>query len=444
VAIFAAGERSALSAQQSTQAPAGPAQLVTVPPALSGSSPQLLPTTTPETRNEILGGLAVGAIYDDNVATIGGQRHDGYLYFVTPNFTLQQSRRKMTWDLTYAGGLTIGQDNPAVNGTIQNTAVTGQVQRLFGAHTLLQLRQDFSMTNNPFGQPGQGQTLASVSGTGQLNSAAAVPVATRISFVSTGSLVHQLSRHASVGVDGGFSELRFRDLPNAAAAASLIDGRTITGRMFYAVDISPNQRIGAEYQAQDLQFGAGAARTVDQTLFLFDEIHLSFNMTLTLFGGPGYAHIHNNILVSSGGAPSVLPLLHDVWSPSGGASYTWRGKRLALRVSGSSMVTDGGGVTGAVRAITANGELRRDFTRRWTAGLGFTYSDGRLLEGSATTITTEQATFDVVHKLSQRISLNAQYARVQQLSHGVIIYNSGNHNRASMSLMYQFAKPLGR
>jgi hypothetical protein len=219
--------------------------------------------------------------------------------------------------------------------------------------------------------------------------------------------------------------------------------------MFCAIDISAYQRIGAEYQAQDLRFGDDAARTVDQTVFLFDEIRLSTTMTLTLFGGPDYAHIHNNILVSSAGSPSVFPGLHDVWSPAGGASYTWRGKRLALRLSGSSMVTDGGGATGAVRAVTGSGELRRDFTKRWTASLGFTYSDGRLIEGAATTnastITTEQATLGVVHKLSQRVSMSGQYSHVQQLSQGAITpYNSGNHNRASMSLMYQFAKPLGR
>jgi len=423
--------------------------LVTVPPALSGSSPQLLPTATPETQNEILGGLAVGAVYDDNIATTSGQRRGGFLYLVAPNFTLQQTRPSTTWDLNYAGGLTIAQDNPAVSDKTQDsTAVTGRLQHLFGRHTLLELRQDFLMTNNPFGQPGQ--TLSSVSGTGQLNSGAAVPVATRTSFVSTGSLIRQLSRHASVGISGSFSRLRFRDLPQiSGSAVNLIDGRTITGRMFYAVDISPRQRIGAEYQAQDLRFGAGVARTVDQTVFLFDEIRMSATMTLTLFGGPDYAHVHNNILVGSSGSPSVLPVLHDVWSSSGGASFTWRGKHLALRLSGSSMVTDGGGATGAVRALTGSGELRRDFTRRWTASLGFTYSDGRVIEGtsttSASTITTEQGTFAVIHKLSQRISMSGQYAHVQQLSHGVVIpYNSGNHNRASMSLMYQFAKPLGR
>lgn len=395
-----------------------------------------------------MGGLAVGALYDDNVATTSTQRRGGYLYLITPNFTLQQTRPGTTWDLNYAGGLTIAQDNPAVSDRTQNTtAVAGQLQHLFGPHTLLQVRQDFLMTNNPFGQ---GQTLASVSGTGQLNSAAAVPVATRTSFVSTGSLIRQLSRHASVGVSGSFSTLRFRDLAQiSGSAVSLIDGRTITGRMFYALDISPYQRIGAEYQAQDLRFGGGAARTVDQTVFLFDEIRLRTTMTLTLFGGPDYAHIHNNILVSSAGSPSVLPVLHDVWSPSGGADFTWRGKRLALRLSGSSLVTDGGGSAGTVRAITGSGELRRDFTRRWTASLGFSYSDGRLIEGAATTnastITTQQATLGVVHQLSQRISMSGQYAHVQQLSHGVIIpYNTGNHNRASMSLMYQFAKPLGR
>src|SRR5260370_42292906 len=160
---------------------------------------------------------------------------------------LQQTRRRTTWDLNYTGGLTIAQHDPANNNGTQNTtSVAAKMHHLFGPHTLLELRQDFLMTNNPFGQAVQGQTVSAVSGTGQLNSSAGVPIATRTSFVTSRALTYQFSRHSSLGINGSFSCLRFRDLPKLSAVdVNLIDGRTATGRVFYVLDISVGQRLVA-------------------------------------------------------------------------------------------------------------------------------------------------------------------------------------------------------
>jgi len=435
--------------QQNASSSNSPALTVTVPAAMNGTNPPLLPANSSVSENEIVGGLAVGAVYDDN---IDSARHAGYLYTISPDIMFQQTRPRTSWDLRYLGGLTLSQQDPAASNVTQNaTTATAEVRRLLAPHTLLALRQDFSMTNNPFGQADQGPTLASISGIGQLNSAAGLPVATRISFVSSGSLTHQFSQHASIGAAGSFSTLRFRNLPKLSGiSVDLIDSRTSSGRVFYVTDISPHQRIGVEYQVQDLRFDNDSARTVDQALFLFDEVNLNARVSLTLFAGPDVTHTHNNIVAPSlGGAPSVLHALSNVWTPAGGATCTWVGQHFALRITGSSMVTDGGGTTGAIRAMTTTAELRRDFMNRWSVTPAFTFSDGRLIEDPAAAatsrITTEQAGLGVAHQLSQRISLRAQYAHVQQLSAGSATpYNTGNHNRTSMSILYQFASPLGR
>jgi len=442
-----------LEAQQEAPASeAGPKLSVTPPAQLNGSSPLLVPTSAAPRKNELLGGLGVGAVYDDSIAIINGRPEGGFLYTVSPNITLLQTRPRTAWDLDYVGGITVAQHATAINnGTQDMTSVAAQLQHLFGPHTLLMLRQDFLMTNNPFGVANQGQTLGVVGGTGQLNSSAAIPTATRTSLVSSASLTYQFARHASVGINGSFSSLKFGDVPKlAGAAVNLIDGRTTTGRAFYVVDISQHHRLGAEYQLQDLRFQDDAARTLDQTVYLFDEIRLRSNMILTFFAGPDCSHLHNNVLVpSSGRAPSLVPLLTNAWSPAGGAAYTWRGNRHALRLSASRAVTDGGGTTGAVRATTASAELHNDLSKRWTATFGFSYSDGRLLEGITTAgssrIATEQVDSGITHQLSQRIRMSAQYTHVQQLAGGTVApLTTGDHNRASLSLMYQFAKPLGQ
>jgi hypothetical protein len=430
----------------------GPAVSVMPPGQLGGSTPQLLPTGATAPENVLFGGLGIAVVYDDNIAITNGQTRGGFLYSLTPNMTLQETRPNRTLDLSFVGGLTMAQHDRAVNNGTQDTAAfTAQYQQLLGPHILLTSRQEFLKTNNPFGAGDQGPTMSTVSEAGQLNATFGVPSATRTSFVSSEAIIYQFSRHASVGIDGSYSRLRLRDVAETAGGnATLIDGQTATGHFFYALEISRAQKIGAEYQVQDLRFDGDAARTQDNALFLFDEIRLTSSMTLALYAGPDYVHVHNNIVApSSGGRPQVLPLVDDVWFPSGGATYTWLGKSVALRLSGSSLVTDGAGATGSIQALTAGVELRKDFGKQWTATSGFSYASGQLIEGSTTgaasRITTEQPRLSLVHRLSPHATLDAQYAYLWQLGGGAIIpLVAGNHHRASISLLYQFARPVGR
>src|SRR5262249_28772592 len=150
-----------LEAQQEVPASDPGTKLWVTPPAqLNGSSPILVPTSAAPRKNELLGGLEVGAVYDDSIAIVNGRPEGGFLYTVSPNVTLLQTRPRTAWDLDYVGGVTVAQHATAINnGTQDMTSVAAQMQHLFGPHTLLMLSQDFLMTNNPFGVANQGQTL---------------------------------------------------------------------------------------------------------------------------------------------------------------------------------------------------------------------------------------------------------------------------------------------
>jgi len=316
---------------------------------------------------------------------------------------------------------------------------------------LLDLREDYVLTNDPFGHIGPSQSMATLSGTGQLNSYAATPAATRITSISSGSLTDQLTRHSSMGISASYSTQRFRDAATATpgAAQSLIDTRTLTGRGFYALEISRRQEIGVEYQLEDLHFRGDVARTTDQTLFLFDEIRLTTHVVLTLFAGPDRTHIHNNIfLQGSNTLLSVIPAVNDVWAPAGGAMFTCRGKHVALSLSGQRVVTDGGGSTGAMRASSAGAELRKNFAGRWNLTLGYSYSVGRLLESLSSTnsgITVEQGSLVLERQLGRHLSARAQFVRTDQTSSGLPApLTTGNHNRVGVDLVYLFTRPLGQ
>jgi hypothetical protein len=412
----------------------------------------LLPTSENEVRNLVRGGVIAGTLYDDNALTVKGQRFDEYQYSILPSLTLQQTRPHTVWSLDYRGGFTVDHKAQEASPAYQlATSTTADVQHIFARRLLLELRQDYLHTSNPFGYTGESQSVGAVSGAGQLNSFVAAPAATRTAEVSSGDLTYQLTQRSSMGFSGSYSMQRFRDVAaGPGATLSLIDTKTATGRGFYAIEISQQQKIGFEYQLQDLRFQGDAARTVDQTLFLFDEITLKTNMTLTLFAGPDDAHIHNNILqLASSGSTSIVPLINDVWSPAGGAMFTWRGRFAALELSGQRLITDGSGSIGTVRATSGSAELRKELTKHWNVSFGYRYSDGRLLVGSANAdnsrITVQQGTFILERRLTERMVVRAQYARVQQLSSGAPApLTTGNHNRVGVELAYEFARPLGR
>jgi len=440
-----------IAQQQDTPAKAHDISITAVPAPLGGTSPQLLPTSQGEVHNVLRGGLTLGALYDDN-AVIANTQGSEYQYSISPSLALQQTRPHTAWSLDYRGGFTIEHTPLETGVSVQNaTSATADLQHLFSPRLLLELREDYLRTNVLFGYTTETQSVSALSGPGQLNSFIAIPAATRTVDVSTGNLTYQLTQHSSMGFSGSYSIQRFRDVAVAPGVAlSLIDTRTATGRGFYALEISRRNKIGFEYQLQDLRFQGNIARTVDQTIFAFEEIALTNSMTLTLYGGPDRTHAHNNILLlGSNQSTSVVPMVNDNLSPAGGAMFTLRGKFVALRLSGQRIVTDGSGSTGAVRSTNASAEFRRDFTNRWNLGLRYLYSDGRLLVDAANAgnsrITFHQGSLILERRLSERLVVRGLYTRLQQESAGTpAALTTGNHNRVAVELAYQFARPVGR
>jgi hypothetical protein len=451
LSLSVAGLPPLIAQEQDTAAKTHDISITAVPAPLGGTSPQLLPTSQGEVHNVLRGGVTMGALYDDN-AVIANTQGSEYQYSISPSLAVQQTRPHTAWSLDYRGGFTIEHTPLETGFSVQNaTSATADLQHLFSPRLLLELREDYIRTNVLFGYTNETQSIAALSGAGQLNSFIAIPAATRTVDVSTGNLTYQLTRHSSMGFSGSYSVQRFRDVAVAPGVAlSLIDTRTATGRGFYALELGQRNKIGLEYQLQDLRFQGNLARTVDQTVFLFDEVALTTNMTLTLYAGPDHAHAHNNILLlGSNQSTSVVQLVNDNLSPAGGAMFTWRGKFVALRLSGQRVITDGSGSTGAVRSTNASAELRKDFTNRWNVGLRYLYSDGRLLVDAANAgnsrITFHQGSLILERRLSERLVVRGLYTRLQQGGTGnPAPLTTGNHNRVGVELAYQFARPLGR
>lgn len=435
--------------QQETQTPVENSGELVLPPPLGGFSPRL--TSNPETQEKrklLVGGVDINGLYIDNAFTVGSKAVDDFQYSILPSIGFRSFTPGTQWVLNYGGGLTMDQ-RISGNSQMQQTA-DADLQHKFTRHLSSEFRQEYDLTNNPFMQVGQAATLPTVMGPGQLSPFAVPSPVTRMTSISAANLTYQLSQHSAIGTSGSLSLQHFNDaVTNTGASGNLIDTTAATGRAFYLRQISAHQTIGSEYQLLGLRFDSGAARTVDQTLFLFDSFSLAKNMTLSLYAGPDRTHTHNVIILDPNFAKVVVPVIADHWSVSGGLVFSWQGTRTGFRLSGDRGVSDGGGWTGAVRLTTASMGMARELSKQWSATLELTYSDGRTIAFPANAgnsrVTTEEGLVGFLYRLTRDVALTAQYGRIRQPYAGQFSQTlQADHNQVQAGLTYRFQKALSQ
>lgn len=418
-----------------------------LPAPLNGLNPRLTAAIDNEGGpNQLTGSVGLNGLYTDNAFTSGLKAIGDYQYSVLAGLGFRTFAPRTQWRLNYAGGFTIdqrssGNSQQAHDGTLD-------VRHDFTRRLSAEARQDYTMTNNPFARIGTSESLPAVTGPGELSPLTIPSPVTRIGSISTASITYALARHSAIGTSGSFSLLNFHDDEKLVGSrGALIDTTNTAGRVFYLRQISPRHTIGAEYQLQDLRFNGGVARTLDQTVFLFDGISFKGDMTLSLYAGPESTHTHNAVVARPNLAPEVFLRINEVWSLGGGVAYAWRGKRNGLRLSGERGMSDGGGWSGAVRLNTARLELERALSPRWSTTLDLAYSDGRTLEVPLELgrITTEEAGFGFSWRLTSGWTAFAQYGRIQQ-PHAAQFTQTllKNHNQVQAGLTYEFQKVFSK
>lgn len=205
------------------------------------------------------------------------------------------------------------------------------------------------------------------------------------------------------------------------------------------------------YQFQDLSFKQGVAGARVQTIFYIHSIALTPSQWLSLFVGPEFSRIQDQILVTFNLGFLIAQFKVNtsaaIHSLSGGVTYEWQGRRTALRATWVRRISDGAGLFGASRLQSGSGELRRQLARRWTAGLGVGYGSTSALGlfSSSAAYQTLSATGSISYALAEHLSMDFRYARLHQMTQSTLPSSLiGDHDQFSVSLSYQFARPLGR
>jgi hypothetical protein len=391
---------------------------------------------TSETRaNYLRGGLVFGSAYDDQ-ATIGanGRPVSDVSYSIWPTISLDQTRSRLHWVFNYSPGFTFYQKTSALNQADQNLGIN--LSYRLSPHVTLSVRDSFQKTSNVLNQPNQ-DFAQGVSGSVFVpNDSVIAPIADVLTNTANATLTYQFSANGMVGASGTFTNL---DYPNQAQVPGLYDSSSRGGSVFFNHRLSNMHYIGAMYQYQMfLAYPTGAqSETQAHSIFLFYTLYLKPTLSISLFGGPQYSDTEQF------GVPTMKG-----WSPAGGASMGWQGKLTSFALSLSRAINGGGGLAGAVQAISANASLRRQITRNLSASMGGSYADNSVLDtlpAFNTSGHTVSGNASVQRQFGQHMNLQLQYMRLHQSYSDVAVLSSTpDRNRESITISYQFARPLGR
>jgi hypothetical protein len=405
-----------------------------MPAPVSGEGYSMGFTSEPRS-NYLRGGLAFSTAYDSD-ATNGsnGQAVSDVSYSIFPTISLDQTRSRLHWVLSYSPGFTFYQKTSALNQASQNLNVNFSYR--LSPHVTLSLRDAFEKTSNVLNQPSSDLEQPVSGGVFVPNYSVIAPIADVLTNTAGATLTYQFAANATIGASGTFTNLHY---PNQGQVPGLSDSSSKGGSAFYNHRLSKMHYIGATYQYQlFLAYPTlGQSETQSHSVFGFYTVYLRPTLSISFFGGPQYS------TTQQFGQPTS-----NLWSPGGGASMGWQGKLTSFAASYSRTVTDAGGLSGAVQANTANASLRRQLARSLNASVGTSYASNNVLDALPTFNTSGHSisgNASVQRQIGEHLNLQLLYMRLHQSYSGIAAISSvPDRNRVMATISYQFIRPLGR
>jgi hypothetical protein len=255
-----------------------------------GEGPQLAVESDPEYKNVLVGNVVGSASFDDH-ALPSQQTPGGYIsdirFAVQPSLAFQQTRQTASWTLSYTPGVSISQHD--VNDYEYTQNAGGEFIWQPSSRFHLQLRQDYTVTTNPFESVGREPVLPTLGGFTGPTSNDLLPNTKREMMVSNAEVMTRLSPHSAIGFTGGYQKFDYTGLPGSANSLVLTASHTYLGTAFYSLQVSRTTTIGVQAAVfdifSDLQ-NFSRARTQAYDAQLFDAWQFSAHSVLTIYAGP--------------------------------------------------------------------------------------------------------------------------------------------------------------
>jgi hypothetical protein len=415
------------------QPPADDAAMVAPAPISNEGYSLAFAAETPRS-NYLRAGLNFGTVYDDHVFTnlsTNGQAVRDVRYSIWPALSLEQTRSRFRWDLSYSPGFTFHQSYSSVH-EFDHSLGLGLEYRL-SPHVTLSLKESFQKTS---GLLNLSQQSAVPSTEVPMNGPNVIvpPTTPRIANSSDVQITHQFGPNVMVGAKGSLTGLWY---PDRSTLPGLFDSTGRAAEGFYTHRLSGRHYIGVTYSFQQLLTHPDQSETETHSTLLFYTLYLPPTLTISVFAGPEHSDTHGGISLPS-----------QKWSPAGGASFGWHGPRAGFVASYERKINSGGGLSGAVLSNSAAASVRWQLARTVTTGIEAGYSTNSLsdsvpLAGGGGH--TWSGTASLQHPMGERMAVRMGYTRLHQSYTDIAaIANAPNQNSVWISLSYQFERPLGR
>jgi hypothetical protein len=239
---------------------------------------------------------------------------------------------------------------------------------------------------------------------------------------------------------GGGGTGAIYDFTNKAQYPNLYDSNSRAGSAFYNHRMFGTQYVGATYQyVKILGYPAsGSLEIQTHTVFPFYTAYFQNGVFLSIAVGPQ----HFDLVFSP--APET-----SSWTPAVVTSIGRQGAHTNFAASYSRTVSGGGGLLGAFSSQSASATANWQFARYWTGELGANYLLRKNV--SPASVSTEEGGHNVSGNVSVERSLGEhftarfKYQRLHQTFSSIAaIASNPDSDRVSISISYQFRRPLGR
>jgi hypothetical protein len=421
----------------SDTAPNVDADRMVIPPAVSGVSFPVLPTSQ-ERSNYLRGGVAFLSAYADNAfGGASGKPLSDVSYSVAPFLSIDQTTTREHLVLTYAPGYTFYQRFSGLDMADQNASIRFTYR--LSPHVTFSASDVFQKTSNVFNQPYSDTAGAVNTGPSLPNFSVIVPIASQLSNVGNLGLAYQFALDDMIGASGTFTNLHY---PNPSQVPGLFDSNAQSGLAFEAHRISSSQYAGIAYQYQRLMAypTLGVSKTQTHAPLVFYAVYPAKQIALSFFGGAQYSDTVQ---------PSPqLPLKQ--WTPAGGASLRWQAHLTSFALSYAHIISSSPGLIGAVKLDNASASFSQQLTRSLSASVSGTYAQNDLFGQFSTSIATLSGhsiigTASLQQQFGHSLALQLGYTRMHEAYGGLSLFSSApNTNRESISIIYNFNRALGR
>jgi hypothetical protein len=400
------------------------------PPILTGAASPLAFTSEMERSNYLRGGATASFAYNTDVINTTGSPMGDELYTISPFIDLDITRTRFRFSTIYSPGFTFYQHLTDRNQSNQSLGLTFAYR--LSPHVTFTAQDSLAKTSTYTGLAFN--TIAGVPNAIQSPNLAIVsPVADMLINASNVGLSYQFNRNDMVGVTGNSSILRYL---NQSQAPGLYDSTGYGVGGYYTHRFGRNY-LGVNYLFQDFTTETLQLTTKTDSVYGSYTFYLKPNLSLSAFGGPQY---------SDTSGPGTAPI--NKWSPAGGGSVSWQGEQTSFAATFSRRITDGGGLPGAVTATSVNASFRAQLTRTLTGSIGAGYSSNTALDPafqSQSNGNSASATAGLQRAFGEHWNGSVGYLYLHQSYNNIPVINTApNQSQVTISVSYQFERPLGR